>query len=326
MKAVYIASFGGAENLELREVPEPARPQNTEVLVRVRAAGVNRADLLQRRGLYPPPSGYSPYIPGLEFAGVVEEAGDGVAGWQTGDRVFGITAGEAQAELLKVDASLIAAIPNSLTFTQAAAIPEAFMTAYDAVVLQGGLKAGEVIAVHSAGSGVGLAAVQLAKSIGARTVGTSRTVEKLEKCREFGLDDAELIAGPSDVDRFAKERSKSIDLVLDLVGADLFNANLKVLADKGRLLLVGLTSGRHANFDLSIALQKRLRIIGTVLRSRSLDEKAQVVQAFKDEVLPLFERQELRPNLDRTFEAADVRRAHEYMESNKNFGKLILVF
>jgi len=287
---------------------------------------LNRADLLQRQGLYPPPEGYSPNIPGLEFAGEIIEAGGRAGEWNAGDRVFGITAGEAHAEKLIVDGSLIAPIPTGLDLEQAAAVPEAFITAFDAMISQGGLSQGETVMIHAAGSGVGLAAIQLAKAFGARTIGTSRTAEKLERCSEFGLDEGVLAAEPGDLERYADEHPDGVNVILDLVGAAFFKANLKLLAPKGRLLLVGLTSGRMAEFELSIALQKRLTIIGTVLRSRSLAEKAAAVRAFAAEVLPLFEKGILRPNLDRVFDAADVREAHEYMAANKNFGKLVLRF
>lgn len=326
MKAVYIASFGGVEGLEYVEVPDPEPPKGTEVLVRVRAAGVNRGDLLQRQGLYPPPPGYSPHIPGLEFAGEIAGIGDNVSGWGIGDRVFGITAGEAQAEYLIVDSSLLAGIPANLDFENAAAVPEVFITAYDALVSQGGLTEGETVLVHAAGSGVGLAAIQLAKAFGVRTIGTSRTAEKLERCREFGLDEAVTMASATDLDRFAEENADSVDVVLDLVGAAYFQANLKLLAQKGRLLLIGLTSGRSAEFDLSIALRKRAKIIGSVLRSRSLTEKAAAVRAFAAEVLPLIEEGTVRPNLERVYDAAEVRKAHEEMAANRNFGKLVLRF
>jgi len=168
MKAVYIKEFGGIENLEMREVPDPHAPDGDQILIRVRAAGLNRADLLQRRGLYPPPPGYSPNIPGLEFAGEIESVGDSVDDYKKGDRVFGITAGEAQAEFLLIDSSLVAEIPDNLNFAEAAAVPEAFITAHDAVFAQARLKEGESLLIHAVGSGVGLAALQLAMRMALR--------------------------------------------------------------------------------------------------------------------------------------------------------------
>lgn len=328
MKAVYIKTFGGPENLEIRDVPDPSKPTGSQALVRVRGAGLNRADLLQRRGVYPPPSGYSPNIPGLEFAGEIVETGESVDKWKTGDRVFGITAGEAQAELLLIDSTQLARIPDNLNFTEAAAIPEAFITAHDAVFTQGELKSGETLLVHAVGSGVGLAAIQLAKANGAKTVGTSRTADKLERSREFGLDEAILTGESSDFAEIlmTKNSGHGVDVILDLVGGAYFPDNLKSLAPKGRLMLVGLTAGRKTEFDLSVALSKRLRIIGTVLRGRSLEEKAEATRKFSEQVVPLLADGKVRPNIDKVFPVDDVRDAHEYLESNKSFGKVVLEF
>lgn len=326
MKAVYIAAFGGPENLEVREVPDPPKPTGPEVRLRVKAAGLNRADLLQRRGAYPPPAGYSPNILGLEFAGVIDDSGDGVSDFKPGDRVFGITAGEAQAEFLNIDHRLLARIPDNLNFVEAAAIPEAFITAYDAVFTQGSLKGNETLLVHAAGSGVGLAAIQLAKARGHRVLGSSRTKEKLERCREFGLDEMIVVSGePSFADEVrSMTNDRGVDVILDLVGGAYFEQNLKSLALKGRLMLVGMTAGSKANIDLGVALVKRLSLIGTVLRARSLEEKAEVTGEFALEVVPLLADGRVKPNLDRVFDLDDVRRAHEYLESNESFGKVVL--
>ena len=323
MKTVYISSFGGPENLEIREVPDPPRPSASQALVRVRAAGLNRADLLQRRGLYPPPVGYSPNIPGLEFAGEVVETAD--SDLQAGDRVFGISAGEAQAEMLLSDVQLLIKIPENLSFVEAAAVPEAFITAHDAMFTLGDLKKGETFLVHSVGSGVGLAAVQLARSAGAKTLGTSRTNDKIERAGEYGLDDGIVVAGVSKLSEAIKDiHPNGVDVILDLVGAAYFNDNIESLANRGRLLLVGLVSGRQAELDLGMALTKRLKIIGTVLRSRSTDEKAAATARFAAQVVPLLESKTVKPVVDRVFSLADVRSAHEYLESNQSFGKVIL--
>ncbi|MGD9560804.1 MAG: NAD(P)H-quinone oxidoreductase [Pyrinomonadaceae bacterium] len=325
MKAVYIRSFGGPENLEIKDVPEPPKPSARQVLVRVRAAGLNRADLLQRRGLYPPPEGYSPNIPGLEFAGEVVEMGNDVSGFQPGDRVFGITAGEAQAELLLTDGRTLAKIPQNLSFTQAAAVPEAFITAHDAVFTQGALKPGETLLVHAVGSGVGLAATQMARAFGSKVIGTSRTADKLERARRFGLDAGVLTGENAEFASILRSKNGGgVDVILDLVGGGYFRENLECLLPKGRLMLVGLTSGRIAEFDLSLALAKRLRIIGTVLRSRTIHEKAAATQAFAEAVLPLFADGTIVPSLDKVFPIAEVAEAHRYLESNRNFGKVVL--
>lgn len=326
MKAVYISEFGGAENLEIREVAEPPRPNASEVLVRVRAAGLNRADLIQRRGLYMPPPGFSPHIPGLEFSGEIVESGCEVEDLAAGDHVFGITAGEAQAEYLTIDASLLAAKPETLSFAEAAAVPEAFVTAHDAIVTQADLQAGEILLIHAVGSGVGLAGLQIGKSFGAAVIGTSRSAEKLARCDEFGLDLGIEFTDDTDMPTVIAERfqGRGADVILDLVGAPYFEQNLKSLALKGRLMLVGLTGGRAANFDLSTALYKRATIKGTVLRPRPIEEKAAAMRGFEGDVTPLFETGKLKPNLDRVFPFDEIQAAHEYLESNESFGKVVL--
>ena len=328
MRAVYISEFSSPENLEIREMAEPQHPENTQVLVRVRAAGLNRADLLQVRGAYPPPAGYSPNLPGMEFAGEVAAIGDSVKTWKLGDRVFGITAGEAQADLLLTDETLLARVPENLSFAEAAAVPEAFITAHDAIITRGDLKQGERLLIHAVGSGVGLAALQIAKAKGATVIGTSRTADKLDRCKEFGLDAA---ISTEDGVIFAEKIAEitggnGVDVVIDLVGGAYFPENLASLALKGRLILVGLTAGRTTEFNLGMALQKRLTIIGTVLRSRSTAEKAEATQRFADEVVPLLASGEIKANLDRVFKAEDVISAYKYLESNESFGKVVLEF
>lgn len=327
MKAVYIAQFGGPENLEIREVADPPMPTGSDVHVRVHAAALNRADLLQRRGLYPPPAGYSPNIPGLEFAGEIAARGNDARDFEVGDRVFGITAGDAQAQYLTIDHRLLARIPENLTFTDAAAVPEAFITAYDAVFTQAGLNDGETLLIHAVGSGVGLAALQLAKARGHRVFGTSRTEAKLERCREFGLDEPIVTPEPKFMrEVFERTGGRGVDVILDLVGAAYLRENLIALAPKGRLMLVGLTTGAKAEFDLGIALSKRLKLIGTVLRARSLEEKAEATKVFAKEVVTLIAAGKVRPNVDRVFDFGDVQAAHEYLESNESFGKVVLRF
>jgi NADPH:quinone reductase len=325
MRAVYITSFGGPDTLEIRDVPDPPRPGPGQALVRVRAAGLNRADLLQRRGLYPPPEGYSPNIPGLEFAGEVVKTAD--TGFKAGDQVFGITAGAAQAEFLLSDVRLLVRIPDQLSFVEAAAVPEAFITAHDAVFTQGELKQGETLLVHAVGSGVGLAAVQLARAAGVRTFGTSRTADKLDRARKFGLDEGMLTADDADfAEEFKAKTPGGADMILDLVGGAYFTQNLECLAMKGRLLLVGLVAGRRAEIDLGLVLSRRIKIIGTVLRSRPADEKAAATERFARDVVPLLKSKSVAAVVDRVFSFKDVSAAHEYLESNESFGKVVLEF
>jgi NADPH2:quinone reductase len=328
MKAVYIRKFGEPENLELREVANPPEPQDAQVIVRVKAAGLNRADLLQVQGFYPPPAGYSANIPGMEFAGEVTEIGGSVKAISVGDRVFGIVAGEGQAEFVLTDESVVARIPENLSLNEAAAIPEVFITAHDAVFTQAKLKAGESILIHAVGSGVGLAALQLAKAKSCRAFGTSRTRDKLEKCSEFGLDVPILAGKDATFSEIVNENTddRGVNVILDLVGASYFEENLTSIAVKGRMVLVGLTGGRTAEFNLGTALYKRITIIGTVLRGRSTQEKAEATRAFVGEVVPLLANSQIRPNLDKTFRATDAAKAYEYLASNESFGKVVLEF
>lgn len=326
MKAVWIKEFGGADNLEIREVERPAGPAGDEVLVRVRAAGLNRADIMQLRGVYPAPPGYPERIPGLEFAGEVAEAGESVTKFKPGARVFGITAGGAQAEFLLTRQSLLVEIPANLNFVEAAAIPEAFITAHDAIFTQANLQPGETLLIHAAGSGVGLAALQLAKASGAKTIGTSRTAGKLEKCKEFGLDAGISVGENIDFAKIVKEKTegRGADVILDLVGANYFAANLQSLAVKGRLMLVGLTGGATAEFNLGILLMKRGRITGTVLRSRPDEAKAGATAKFAADVIPLLESGKAKAVIDKVFPLEEVQAAYEYLESNASFGKVVL--
>jgi len=328
MKAVYIKEFGGAENLEIREVENPPPPKDKQVLVNVKASAINRADILQRKGFYPAPKGVSSEIPGLEFAGEVAEIGENAGEFKIGDRVFGITAGAAQAEFLLTEESLLAKIPENLSFTEAAAIPEAFITAHDAIFTQGNLRENETLLIHAVGSGVGLAALQLAKAKGAKVFGTSRTADKLEKCKTLGLDASVNTKETENFAEIVKEKTngKGVDVILDLVGASVFEMNLESLALKGRLILVGLVGGRSAEFNLGLALTKRLKIFGTVLRSRPTEEKAEATKSFIADVLPLLESGKVRPNIDKIFAGEEIRKAHEYVESNESFGKVVLEF
>ncbi|HEV2881398.1 MAG TPA: NAD(P)H-quinone oxidoreductase [Pyrinomonadaceae bacterium] len=327
MRAIKIVTHGGVEGLEVAEVERP-EATGDRVRVRVRAAALNRADLLQRRGLYPAPPGFPTDIPGLEFAGEVESAGRDARRWRAGARVFGITGGGAQAEYVVVPENALAEIPSNLGWEEAAAVPEAFITAHDALFTQGNLAMGERLIVHAAGSGVGLAAVQLARAAGAQTLGTARrTADKLERARAYGLDEACVVKDDpqvfSDVAK-AWTSGAGVDLILDLVGASYLNANLDALAPRGRLLLVGTMAGASAPLDFRQVMGKRLRLTGTVLRARSAEEKARATRLFAAHVSPLLARGVLRPVIDSVFALRDIRAAHERLESNETFGKIVL--
>ncbi len=327
MRAIKIISHGGVEGLA---VAEAERPEATgdRVLVRVRAAALNRADLLQRRGAYPAPPGFPTDIPGLEFAGEVEACGAEARRWRGGERVFGITGGGAQAEYVAVPENALAEIPANLGWVEAAAVPEAFITAHDALFTQGHLAMGERLVVHAAGSGVGLAAVQLARAAGAQTLGTARrTAGKLERARAYGLDEACVVADDPRAFALAAKawtNGAGVDVILDLVGANYLAANLDALAPRGRLLLVGTMGGASAPLDFRQVMGKRLSLTGTVLRSRSAEEKARATRLFAAHVVPLLARGALRPVIDSVFDLGDIRAAHERLESNETFGKVVI--
>ncbi len=251
MKAVTIVRHGGVEGLEVREVESPANPTADRVRVRVRAAALNRADILQRLGHYPAPPGFPRDIPGLEFAGEVETVGDDVRSWKPGQRVFGITGGGAQAEFVVVPENQLAPIPSNLDWVSAAAVPEAFITAHDALFTQAELKMRETVLVHAAGSGVGTATIQLGRATGANVFGTSRTADKLERAKPYGLSEYLVIKDdPAVLVDVVHEWTggQGVDVILDLVGAGYFEANLSALASCGRIILVGPqpVPGRHS--------------------------------------------------------------------------------
>ena len=328
MRAVVITKPGGVEVLEINEIETPSAPQADRVRVRVRAAGLNRADILQRKGKYPAPPGSPREIPGLEFAGEVDQVGPEVRSWKEGDRVFGITGGGAQAEFLVVPANHLAPVPANLGWAEAAAVPEVFITAHDALFTQARLQPGETVLVHAVGSGVGTAASQLAHAAGARTIGTSRTEAKLDRAKEFGLSESIIVKDDPLVCVQAVHKwtaARGVNVVLDLVGAAYLEANLKSLATRGRLVFVGTTSGSLATLDIAVAMTRRLTLRGTMLRGRSDEEKATAIRLFAEHVVPLLAEGVVRPVIDRTYKLSEVREAHERMESNENFGKIVLL-
>ena len=323
MRAVVITGPGLPDVLELRDLPPP-EPAAGEIRVRVHAFGINRADLLQRRGLYPPPAGVPRDIPGLEYAGVVDSLGPGVEKPAAGESVMGIVAGGAYAELVVTPAAHALPIPKRMSFEEAAAIPEAFLTAHDALE-QAGVVAGEWVLIHAIGSGVGTAALQLTRARGARAIGTSRTPAKLERATALGLDAAIDVSAEPLVPAVRRSTGGSgANAALDLVGGPDFGATLESLALRGRVVLIGLTAGSRADVDLGIVLRQRLRIIGTVLRSRGLEEKTALARTFRRKVLPLFSAGRVRPVIDRVEPLERIREAHAYVESNANFGKVIV--
>jgi NADPH2:quinone reductase len=326
MRAVIYEGAGGPEVITIGEVPKPEVGKD-HIRVRVHAAGLNRADLIQRRGQYPAPHGWPANIPGLEYAGEVEAVRPGVTRWRVGDRVMGLVGGGAQAEMVVLHQDEVLPIPPGLSYAEAAAIPEAFLTAYDALVVRGRLQAGERVLIHAAGSGVGTAAAQIAKHLGATVLGTSRNGDKLARALLYGLD----VGIDTSRAPFRDAVGEPVDVVLDVLGGPAFADNLAVLAPRGRLVMLGFLAGSRTDVDLAPILHKRLEIIGTMMRTRELDERIPLIQEFGKRVLPLFEpRAErgatLRPVLERTYPMTQLADAHRVLEGNATFGKIVVVW
>jgi putative PIG3 family NAD(P)H quinone oxidoreductase len=325
-RAIVIEGKGDVDVLRLGELAV-REPGPGELLIEVAAAGLNRADTLQRRGFYPAPPGAPANVPGLEYAGTISKLGEGVHDFAPGERVMGIVAGGGMATHLVVHAREAIRVPERLSLQQAAAVPEVFLTAYDALFAQAGLGLGQTVLVHAVGSGVGTAALQLALATGARPIGTSRTQDKLERCKALGLRDGLLVPDK----RFAPEvmqrtAGRGADVILDTVGAAYLGENLAALASGGRLVLVGLLGGATAELPLGVLLAKRARVLGTVLRSRPLEEKAALAQAFSRDVLPLLQSGALEPITDCVMPMGEIAEAHRRMESNQSFGKIVLAW
>jgi putative PIG3 family NAD(P)H quinone oxidoreductase len=326
MRAVVITRAGGPDVLEVQERPTP-QPARGQLLVRVRASALNRADLLQREGHYPAPPGAPADIPGLEFAGEVAALGESVADWTIGARVFGITAGGGHAEFLTVDAGCAAPVPERFSWIEAGAIPEAFMTAHDALVTQAQVAGGERVLIHAVGSGVGLAATQVARAWKAIPFGTARSADKIEGARAFGLEDGFIVAGDPEaivpqVERWTE--GKGVPVILDLVGGAYVAANIRAASLRGRIMFIGTVAGRTATIPVGMVLGKRLTLRGTVLRSRSIEEKRAVTAAFARDVVPLLASGGLRPTIDSVFDFDHVAQAHERLAGNATFGKVVI--
>jgi putative PIG3 family NAD(P)H quinone oxidoreductase len=329
MRAVVIKSQGEIDGISLAEVDQPELSGGDAVRVRVHAAGLNRADIMQRRGKYPAPPGYPQEIPGLEFAGEVEAIGNAVTQWKIGDRVFGITAGGGQAEFVVAPASNLARIPDELDWVEAGAIPEVFITAHDALFTQARLAQDERVLIHAAGSGVGTAAVQLAHAAGATVYGTSRTADKLKRVREYGMDDGVTVADAPEKFVEAVQRwtgDHGVDVILDLVGGFYLPADLQAVAARGRIVCLATTAGAKAEIDIRRLMQKRATIIGSVLRGRSITDKAKATRRFAEDVLPLLSRGVVRPVIEMVYAAEEIGAAHRHLETNTSFGKIVLTF
>jgi NADPH2:quinone reductase len=323
-EAVRIREPGDATVLHV-EPFEVREPGPGELLVEVAAAGLNRADVLQRKGFYPAPAGVPADVPGLEYAGRVVAVGPFVTAFAVGARVMGIVAGGGMARHLVVHEREAIAVPDALSDTDAAAIPEVFLTVYDALFRQAHLTLGETVLLHAVGSGIGTAALQLALAAGARPIGTSRTAEKLEKCGPLGLVHGIAVDGAS----FASDvqgitQGRGADVILDPVGASYFEENLRAIAAKGRMVMIGTLGGANANVSVGMLLAKRATVIGTVLRSRPLEEKAALAQAFSRDIGPLLASGRVKAVVEAVLPMTEIREAHRRMEKNETFGKLVL--
>ncbi len=324
MRAVVIREPGDPDVLEVREVPLP-EPSRGEVRVRVRATAVNRADILQRLGKYPAPPGSPAHIPGMEIAGEVDALGDGVTELRVGDRVLGLVGGGAYAEYVVVHARALAHLGPLVPFTDAAAIPEAFLTAWDAIVTQAHLAAGETLLVHAVASGVGTAAIQIANALGATSIGTARTPDKLSRVQALGLTHGICVRdGTFVAEVLARTSGLGVDVVLDLVGGDYVAQDIECIKAKGRIIVASVTAGSKATLDLGALLGKRGTVRGTMLRSRPLEEKIVLAQTLEENLLPLFALGRLRPVIDRVLELEDAPLAHRLVQSNDTVGKVVL--
>lgn len=326
MKAIRILRPGDPDVLELVDV-DSGQPGAGQLSVAVHATAVNRADILQRRGGYPAPPGWPADIPGLEFSGTVEDVGEGVDESVVGSWVMGILGGGGYAERVVTHESHVLGIPAGLQFVEAAAVPEAFFTAYDALVVQGGLRPGMTVLIHAAGSGVGTAAIQVARAFGASRIFGTASAGKLEAiaARELPLDVPIDYTRQSFRDVIRRETSgRGVDIVMDLVGATYWSDNVASLAVRGRLLLVGLLGGTMAQINLGVLMRRRLTVIGTVLRSRTEEEKAILTEQVRRDLSPLFAEGELEAVVDRVFPLAGAAEAHAYVEQNRNLGKVLL--
>ena len=324
MKAIVLEGTGGPETLVLREIPDPT-PGPEDLLMAVKATALNRGDILQRLGAYPQPGPKPQFeVPGIEFAGEVLETGDRVEGWKAGDRVMGILAGGGYAERCVVHQRMAVRVPDRLGWQEAGGTPEVFITAHDAL-RQCSLVAGESVLIHAAGSGVGTAAIQIAKAMGATPIiGTARTKSKLDEATKLGMDVGVLVEQVSFAETVREVTGGGVDVVLDVVGGPYWEQNIASLAIGGRMVVVGTMGGSKPQVELGQLMRKRLQVRGTVLRSRPLEEKATATQAFAKSVVPHLASGAIKVIVDRVFPLAEAGEAQSYMERNENFGKVVL--
>ncbi len=323
MKAITLPQPGGPEALVLDDVPDPM-PRPGEVVVEVVAAGVNRADVMQRQGHYDPPPGSSAY-PGLEVSGRIAQLGDGVDGWSVGDEVCALLTGGGYAEKVTVPAGQLLPVPTGVSLEDAAALPEVACTVWSNIFMTANIQPGEVLLVHGGGSGIGTMAVQLGREVGARVAVTAGSPEKLEVCRELG---ASILVNyrTEDFEAVVREATDGhgADVILDTIGAKYLARNVGLLAVNGRLVVIGLQGGRTAEINLGAMLAKRCALVATTLRARPAAEKAVIVAAVREHVWPLIESGRVRPIVHAAYPLGDAAGAHREMEASTHVGKLLL--
>ncbi len=325
MKAVLIKEYGGTDQLTIGEYPTPA-PTRDELLVKVKATALNRADILQREGKYPPPEGASPIL-GLEMAGVVEEVGKDSSGWRRGDRVCALLPGGGYAQYVTIPARMAIPIPGNLSFEEAAAVPEVFLTAYQALVWLGQIKADHHVLIHAGASGVGTAAIQLGRAYHAIPIITAGSAKKIDFCLQLG---AKIAINYQDGE-FASHvleatHNQGVNVIVDYIGAPLWEQNIASAAIDGKIIFLAAMGGaKIPKFSLGPILRKRLRIIGTTLRSRSQEYKIRLTSDFVKDVLPLFANGQIKPIIDKVFPWQQVAEAHQRMERRENIGKIVLM-
>lgn len=322
MRAIVITAAGGPEVLQLQERSKP-HCTASQVLVAIKATAINRADTLQRKGKYPAPADVVQDVLGLEYAGVVEAVGADVEGFKSGDRVFGLAPAGTYQEYIAVESTTVMHLPSNISYIEAAAIPEAYITAYDAICLQAGLKPHETLLVSAAASGVGIAAAQIAKAMNVKVVGTVRQQAKAERIKAL-FDQVLTIEGGQFANAVNSICPNGADVVLELVGGNYVEEDLKCVARLGRIMVVGLLAGAKCELNLAALLTKRVTIRGTSLRSRSNDEKAKVTRAFEKNILPYFINSTIKPIIEKIFPLEQAAAAHVLMEADQNIGKIVL--
>jgi len=323
MKAILVEQPGNEDVLKFGNFTDPV-PGPEELLIDVKCAGINRADLMQRQGFYPPPPGASPIL-GLECAGVVAEVGSAVKGWRRGDRAMALLPGGGYAEKAVVHYGSAIHVPAVLSDDEAAAVPEVYLTAFLNLFMLAEAKAGETVLIHGGGSGVGTAAIQLLKLASARSIVTAGTDAKCEQCLRFGADVAiNYNSGPFAPKVKAASNERGADVILDSIGGAYLMPNIEALAHGGRLVLIGLMKGAKSEIDLSQVLRRHLRIFGSTLRTRSITEKTQIVSAFMARFSHELETGAIRPPIYRMVPIAEASRAHRMMQASEHFGKIVL--